>query len=114
MEKYIKAVEAKKMTVAEACAELGISRQTWYNRVSGIENLRKELQEEKRKRQAAERKLWEVKHFFEVEMELTAVRMEEPLNPCYDGVNVGAQNASELKRRHYRFCKRLVDALSEN
>ena len=34
MEKYIAAVAEKKMTVGEACAELGISRQTWYNRVN--------------------------------------------------------------------------------
>lgn len=30
---YVKLVEAKKMGVGEACVELGISRQTWYNRV---------------------------------------------------------------------------------
>lgn len=29
---YVKMVEAKEMTVGAACEELGISRQTWYNR----------------------------------------------------------------------------------
>lgn len=35
MEKYIKMVAEKKMTVGEACKALGISRQTWYNRLRG-------------------------------------------------------------------------------
>lgn len=30
---YVELVREKKMTMTEACAELGISRQTWYNRL---------------------------------------------------------------------------------
>ena len=32
-EDYVKMVGEKKMTMAAACAEMGISRQTWYNRL---------------------------------------------------------------------------------
>lgn len=33
---YMKLVEEKKITVSNACKELGISRQTWYNKVKSL------------------------------------------------------------------------------
>ena len=38
MNEYIKKVESGEMTVKEACAVLGISKQTWYNRIKKAEN----------------------------------------------------------------------------
>lgn len=43
MEDYIKAVAEKKMTVGEACEELGISRQTWYNRLNNKDRVPKKI-----------------------------------------------------------------------
>lgn len=43
MEKYIAAVAEKKMTVGEVCKELGISRQTWYNRLNNKDRVPKKI-----------------------------------------------------------------------
>ncbi len=38
---YVKMVEAKEITMKAACEELGISRQTWYNRLNKPDGVRR-------------------------------------------------------------------------
>lgn len=50
----------------------------------------------------------EVKHFFEMEIELANERMESPDNPMFNGVEVGYDKQIELNKAHVRFCEQVL------
>ena len=57
--------------------------------------------------------LEELKHFLEVEIELTSERLKDKSNPAYDGVCVGAKEAEKLKENHIKFCQRLLAMINK-
>lgn len=50
----------------------------------------------------------ELRHFLEVEIEITSERLKDKSNPCYDGVAVGVKEAQKLREHHIRFCEHLL------
>ena len=53
-----------------------------------------------------------VAEFLKSEIRICDKRLEEELNPHYDGVNVGFTNAQELTINHIRFCKKLLEMMN--
>lgn len=53
----------------------------------------------------------EIKHWFEVEIELAKERMDLKYNPMFNGVEVGHKRQIELNKAHIRYCEYAIKAL---
>lgn len=55
----------------------------------------------------------EAKHFFEMEIGQTKEWLKEEYFDCYNGVQVGYEQAVELMKRHIRFCEHILEMLDK-
>lgn len=53
----------------------------------------------------------EVRHRFEMEIELAEERMKLKNNPMFNGVEVGHEKQIELNKAHIRYCEYAIMAL---
>lgn len=56
----------------------------------------------------------EVSHFFEMEIEQTKEWLKEECFDCYNGVQVGHEQAIELMKKHISFCEHILKMLEES
>ena len=55
----------------------------------------------------------EVKNFFEMEIEQTKEWLKSEYYDCFNGVQVGHEQAIELMKKHISFCKHIVEMLKK-